>query len=120
MTGLSGDIQLSMIYSKNYKCMLSYTNRASLGYHKLKLDIKWSYLATFACLFGWFGYVTVSLGAAIAGGMFQRKANKIFKDLLNVFGMTNDILAVGYYNGGDKHDKVINKVLKIRRKRILN
>ena len=46
-------------------------------------------------------------GAALAGDMFQRKIDEIFKDLPNVFGIADDILAVGYDDDGKDHDDTL-------------
>ena len=47
--------------------------------------------------------------------MFQWKIKEIFKDLLNVFGIADDILGVGYGSDDKDHDKMISKVLQIYR-----
>ena len=39
--------------------------------------------------------------------MFQRKIDEIFKDLLNVFGIADDILVVGYDADGKDHDDTL-------------
>ena len=39
--------------------------------------------------------------------MFQRKINEMFKDLLNVFDIADDILVVGYDINGKDHDDTI-------------
>ena len=44
--------------------------------------------------------------------MFQQKIDKKFKDLLNVFGIADDILVVGYYSDGKYHDETLLKVLQ--------
>ena len=44
--------------------------------------------------------------------MFQRKIDEIFKDLTNVFGIADDILAVGYDQSGKDHDNTLWKVLQ--------
>ena len=49
----------------------------------------------YACQFGRYRYKILPFGAAPAGDMFQRKLDEIFKDLPNVFGITDDILVVG-------------------------
>ena len=68
---------------------------ASSGYHNLKLDKQSSYLTTFACPFGRYTYKQLPFGAALAGDMFQCKIAKIFNDMLNVFGIADDILVIG-------------------------
>ena len=54
-------------------------------------------------------------GAGLAGDMFQRKIVKIFKDSPNVFGITDDILVVGYDRDGKDHDDALQTVLQISR-----
>ena len=41
----------------------------------------------FACQFGRYRYKKLPFGAALAGPMFQRKIDEVFKDLPNVFGI---------------------------------
>ena len=68
----------------------------SSGCYNLKLDERSSYLTTFTCQTGRYRYKRLPLGAAPAGYMLQRKIDEIFKDLPNVFGISDDILVVGY------------------------
>ena len=68
----------------------------SSGYHNLKLDTQLSYLTTFACLCGRYCYKCLPFGAALEGNMLQRKNNKIFNVIPNVFGIADDILVIGY------------------------
>ena len=84
----------------------------SSGYHNLKLDERSLYLTTFACQFGRYKYKRFPFGAAPAGNMFQRKIDKIFKDLPNVFGITDDIWVVGYGRDGKDHDDTLQRVLQ--------
>ena len=44
--------------------------------------------------------------------MFQRKMDEIFKDLQNVFGITDDILVVGYDRDSKDHDDTLERVLQ--------
>ena len=44
--------------------------------------------------------------------MFQCKIDKIFSDMPNVFGITNDILVIGYNKNGIDHDAAVHKVLQ--------
>ena len=81
---------------------------ASSGYQNLKLDERLSYLMMFACQFGRYRCKRLLLGAALVGDMFQRKFEKIFKELHNIFSIADDILVVGYEVGGEammKHYK---------------
>ena len=43
--------------------------------------------------------------------MFQCKIDKIFSDMMNVFGITDDILVIGYEDNGADHDTAVHKVL---------
>ena len=85
---------------------------ASLGYHNLTLDKQSSYLTTFACLFGRYRYKHLPFGAALAGDMFQCKIDEIFNDMLNVFGIADDILVIEYDKDGTDRDEAVYKVLK--------
>ena len=85
---------------------------ASSGYHNLKLDMQSSYLTTFTCLFGRYHYKCLPFGAVPVGNMFQRKIGEIFTDILNVFGIADDILVVGYNKDVADHDKAAYSVLR--------
>ena len=50
--------------------------------------------------------------AAPAGDMFQQKIDEHFHDMPNVFGITNDILVVGYEDDGRDHDEMVQKALQ--------
>ena len=52
------------------------------GHHNLKLDEK-SCFMMFACHLGRYRYKWLPFGAALAGDMFQRTIDEIFKDLPN-------------------------------------
>ena len=43
--------------------------------------------------------------------MFQHKIDEIFSDMPNVFGITDDILFIGYSKNGADHDMAVYKVL---------
>ena len=85
----------------------------SSRYHNLKLDNKSSYFInlTFACPFSWYRYKCLPFGAALVGNMFQHKMHKIFSDMPNVFGVTYDILVIGYDKDGMDYDTAVDKVL---------
>ena len=85
---------------------------ASLGHHNLKLDKQSSYQTTFACPFGRYRYKQLPFGAVFAGDMFKSKIDEIFNDMLNVFGIADDVLVIGYDKGGADHDEAAYKVLK--------
>ena len=61
----------------------------------------------FACQFGRYRYKLLPFGAVLEGGMFQRKIDKIFKELPNAFGTADDILVVGYEADGKDHGKTV-------------
>ena len=44
--------------------------------------------------------------------MFQRKIDKIFKDLQNIFGIADDILAVGYEADCKDYAETVHRMLK--------
>ena len=83
---------------------------ASSGYHNLQLENKSSYLTTFTWPFGRYQYLL--FGAVPAGKIFQHKIDEIFNDMPNVFGITDDILVIGYDEDGADHDAAVNKVLR--------
>ena len=76
-------------------CYLTLTNPSS-GYHNLKMDKKSLHLITFTCEFGRYRYARPPFVAAPGGDTFQCQIVVIFKELLNVFGMADDILIVSY------------------------
>ena len=85
---------------------------ASSGYHNLKLDKKSSYLTSFACQFGRYRYKCLQFGVVPAGDMFQCKIDEIFHNMPNVFRIADDILVIGYDNGGKDHNEAVYSVLK--------
>ena len=44
--------------------------------------------------------------------MFQCKFDEIFSDMLNVFGIVDDILVTGYDENEADHDAAVHKVLQ--------
>ena len=46
--------------------------------------------------------------------MFHHKIDEIFNDMPNVFGITDDILVIGYddYDDGTEHGAMVRKVLQ--------
>ena len=65
-----------------------------------------------ACQFGQHRYKQLPFGAAPAGNMFQRKIDEIFNDMPNIFGITDDILVIGYEDDGRDHDNTVQNVLQ--------
>ena len=59
------------------------------------------------CQFGRYIYKKLPFGAAPTGDMFQWKIDKIFKNLPNVFGIADNILAVGYDRDDKDHDEML-------------
>ena len=72
-------------------------------------------MTTFSCLFDRYRYLRLPLGIAPTGDKFQRKIDKIFHGLTNVFGIANDILIAGFDDLGRDHDEVVDKVIEIFR-----
>ena len=69
----------------------------------------------FTYQFGRYRYKRLPFGAALAGDVFQRKIDKILKEIPNVFSIADDILVVGYEANGKDHDETLQRVLKICR-----
>ena len=82
------------------------------GYHNLQLHMQSSYLTTFACPFGRYQYKHLPFGAAPVGDMFQCKIDEIFNDMPNIFGITDDILVIGYNKNRADHDKAVYSMLR--------
>ena len=47
--------------------------------------------------------------------MFHKKTDEVFSSMLNVFGIADDILIVGFDKYARDHDDVLEKVLQIYR-----
>ena len=52
-------------------------------------------------------------GVVLAGDMLQQNISEIFKDLQNVFGITNDNLIIGYHTDGRNHDRTLKQEMQI-------
>ena len=68
---------------------------ASLDYHCLKLDEPLSYLITFFCSLGRYRYIRLPFGTAQSGYISQKKIDKLFNEMLNVFGTVDDFVLQG-------------------------
>ena len=44
--------------------------------------------------------------------MFQWKIDEIFNDILNVLGIVDDILVIGYDKDGTDHDRAVYRALR--------
>ena len=84
----------------------------ALGYHNLKLDKNSSYLTTFACPYGKYHYRCLPFRAVPVSNMFQCKIDGIFSDMPNIFGITDDILVIGYDENGADPDAAVHGVLQ--------
>ena len=87
----------------------------SSGYHNLKLDEQSSYLTTFSCPFGRYRYIWLPSGVAPAGDMVQKKIDKLFQRLPNMFGIADNILIAGFSDMNRDNNVTLNKVLRICR-----
>ena len=86
---------------------------ASSGYRNLKLDEKSLYLTTFACPFGQCQYKQLPFGAVHHWVTCSNaKLMRYSLICLNVFGITDDSLVIGYNNNGADDDAVVHKVLQ--------
>ena len=108
-----GPILNDILPKLNNAKYLSLTD-ASSGYHHLKPNERSSHLMMFTCQFGRYRYKMLPFGAVPAGVMFQRKTDKIFKELPNAL-IANGILVVGYEANGKDHDETSQRVLQICR-----
>ena len=62
-------------------------------------------------------YIRLLFGTAPAGDMLQ--IDEIFKELPNVFSVTDDILIVGYNADGKEHGRILRWVMQICHKETL-
>ena len=85
---------------------------ASSGYHNLQLDMQSSYMTMFACLFGRYKYKHLPFDVVPVGNIFQLKIDKIFNDMLNVFGIADDILVIGCDKDGEDHEEAVWGMLR--------
>ena len=53
-----------------------------------------------------------AFGVALAGNMFQWKIDEVFNDMPNIFGITDDILVVGYEDDCRDHDKTFQRLVQ--------
>ena len=86
---------------------------ADWGYHNLKLCKKLSGPTTFACQFGRCRCTSLPIGMVPVGNMFQCKIDEIFQNLPNVFGIVDDILAVGDDDDRRDNDRTLRWVMQI-------
>ena len=87
------------------KCTNLILTDTSSRYHNLKLHKK-SHITTFAYQFGRYRYVRLLFGPAPGGDTFKCKTDEIFKEMLNVFGIADDILSVGWDVGGEVQERM--------------
>ena len=93
---------------------------ASSGYHNMRLNKQSSYLSTFSHAHladidaSWLPFGTVT-----ASDMFQRKIDKIYQELWNVFYIADDTLVVGHDSSGQDSDKTLCRAPQICKKEIL-
>ena len=65
------------------------------GYYHIELDYELSLLYTFNTPFGRFRPTRLPFGVKIIQDIFQRRLGEILKDISNVAGIVDDILAFG-------------------------
>ena len=61
-------------------------------------------------------YLILPFHTAPGGDIFERKIDKIFNELHNVFGASVDILVVGYNKDNTDHGDTLERILKVCRK----
>ena len=72
-----------------------------------------SYLTTFSCQYGRYRLTRPPFGVSPADDMLQRKISEIFKGLLKVFGIADDILIAGHNADGRNHDRTLRQMMQI-------
>ena len=77
----------------------------------LKLDERLPYLTTCSFSFGKYRYISLPIGAALVGDMFQKKMDELLSGMLKVCGIADDILIAGFDVKGKAHDITLEKVL---------
>ena len=82
---------------------------ATLGYYNFRLDEQLSCLIPVFCHFGKYRYRQLPFNVVPTGVMFQRKIHQLFQGLLNVFGITDDILIVGFNEKGRDHNATLTR-----------
>ena len=70
------------------------------GYWQVPLDEHSSYLPNFDTPWGCFHYTRVAFGMTVSGNIFQCKLDAVYKNVKNVTGIDDDILMLGYDEGG--------------------
>ena len=55
----------------------------------------------------------IAIWKAPAGGMFQKKTDKLFNGMPNAFGTADDILIAGFNEQVKDHDAMLDKVLRV-------
>ena len=76
----------------------------SCSHHNLKLDRHSSDLTTSCCQFSRYRYIQLSFGMTPASDTFERKIEELFKGLVNIFGITENIWIAGFNDLGRDHD----------------
>ena len=87
----------------------------SSGNHNFKFDENSSFLTIFSCPFGRHRYVGISIRAAPAGDMLQKKIDTLLSGITNPFGFADAILIVGFDEQGKDQSETLGKVLQICR-----
>ena len=87
--------------------------KVSSGYHNLKCDKTSVHLMTFACKSGRYKFTIQSFGVVPVGALFQQKIDEVFMHLLNVLGIADDILIVGYDVEDRDHERTLKQEMQM-------
>ena len=83
---------------------------AGSGYYNLKLHKK-SYQTTFEHQFGRYRSTKLPFAVVPVGNMFHQNINKILEDLPNAFGITDNILVIGYDADGREKTRIWTSIV---------
>ena len=92
------------------QCAIYVNNRCK--FRVSQFEVRWKILIlNYFCMLIWLWYKCLPFGAVPVGDMLQCKIDEIFSDMANVLGIMDDILAIGYNEGGADHDAAVPEVL---------
>ena len=96
--------------SKMYQWKILSLTIVSSTYQNFRLVIHLSCIKVLSCQFGRYRNKQQPFGETPAGHIIKKKIDAIFKYIVNVLGIADDILALGYDNYGIDHDNKLWRV----------
>ena len=85
---------------------------ARSGYWNIKLDEESSYHTTFNTPYGRHRFMRLPFGLNCAQDVFQKKVDETFSDITGVYGISDDIIVIGYTSDGSDHDANLTAILE--------